>query len=212
MSNKEYEVRIANIDTNEFRKKLKKIGAKIENPKKLMPSIVFFHPKKKKDSYIRIRDEGKKITMTSKCNLKDKFVTEYEVEIDNFKNGVDLLISLGCKIKYHNEKIRETWKIDGCKEIVFDSYPGLKEYIEIECNSEKILNSVMKKLDVKPDNSDITVDGMYLNQYGIVKDREKSEKFTFKDSKKILGKFIKKNKSVFNKIIKEQLEFLNKKN
>lgn len=211
MSNKEYEVRISNIDTTEFRKKLKKIGAKLDNPKQLMPSVVFTHPKNKKDSYVRIRNEGKQITMTSKSNLKNKFVTEYEVEIDDFQSGVDLLLSLGCKIKYYAEKIRETWKVPGCKEIVFDSYPGLKEYIEIECNSEKILNSTMKKLDVKPDNSDISIDGMYLNQYGIKKDRKKSERFTFKDSKKNLSKFITKNKSTFNKIIKEQLDFLNKK-
>jgi adenylate cyclase class IV len=211
MSNKEYEVRISNIDTTEFRKKLKKIGAKLDNPKQLMPSVVFTHPKNKKDSYVRIRNEGKQITMTSKSNLKNKFVTEYEVEIDDFQSGVDLLLSLGCKIKYYAEKIRETWKVPGCKEIVFDSYPGLKEYIEIECNSEKILNFTMKKLDVKPDNSDISIDGMYLNQYGIKKDRKKSERFTFKDSKKNLSKFITKNKSTFNKIIKEQLDFLNKK-
>ena len=211
MSNKEYEVRITNIDTTEFRKKLKKFGAKLDNPKRLMPSVVFTHPKNKKDSYVRIRDEGKKITMTSKSNLKDKFLTEYEVEIDDFQSGVDLLLSLGCKVKYYVEKIRETWKVSGCKEIVFDSYPGLKEYIEIECNSEKILNSTMKKLDVKPDNSDITIDGMFLNQYGIKKDRKKTERFTFKDAKKNLSKFITKNKSTFNKIIKEQLDFLNKK-
>ena len=211
MSNKEYEVRISNIDTTEFRKKLKKIGAKLDNPKQLMPSVVFTHPKNKKDSYVRIRNEGKQITMTSKSNLKDKFVTEYEVEIDDFQSGVDLLLSLGCKIKYYAEKIRETWKLPGCKEIVFDSYPGLKEYIEIECNSEKILNFTMKKLDVKKDDSDISIDGMYLNQYGIKKDRKKSERFTFKDSKKNLSKFITKNKSTFNKIIKEQLDFLNKK-
>jgi len=47
--------------------------------------------------------------------------------------------------------------------LVFDWYLGLKEYIEIECNSEKILNSTNKKLDVKPDNSYITIDGMFLN-------------------------------------------------
>jgi len=210
MSNKEYEVRITNIDTTEFRKKLKKFGAKLDNPKRLMPAVVFTHPNNIKDSYVRIRDEGKKITMTSKSNLKNKFVTEYEVEIDDFQIGFDLLLSLGCKVKYYVEKIRETWKIPGCKEIVFDSYPGLKEYIEIECNSEKILNSTMKKLDVKPDDSDITIDGMFLNQYGIKKDRKKSDKFTFKDAKKNLFKFIKKNKSIFNKIIKEQLDFLNK--
>ena len=211
MSSKEYEVRIVNIDTNEFRKKLKKFGAKIDNPKKLMPSIIFFHPNKKKDSYVRIRDEGKKITMTSKSNLNNKFVTEYEVEIDDFQSGVDLLLSLGCKEKYNVEKIRETWKIEGCKEIVFDSYPGLKEYVEIECNSEKILKSTIKKLDIKIDSSDTTIFGMYLDQYGIVKNLKKEDRFTFKDSKKKFGKLIKKNKSIFNKIIKEQLDFINKK-
>lgn len=63
--------------------------------------------------------------MTSKSNLKNKFVTEYEVEIDDFQSGVDLLLSLGCKIKYYAEKIRETWKVPGCKEIVFYTLPNV---------------------------------------------------------------------------------------
>jgi adenylate cyclase class IV len=176
-----------------------------------MPTLVLFNPKNKKNSYIRIRNEGDKIIMTSKTNIKNQIVIENEVEINDFQSGIDLLHSLGCEKKYYNEKIRETWEILGCTKIVFDSYPGLKEYIEIECNSEKILNSTMKKLDVKPDDSDITIDGMFLNQYGIKKDRKKSDKFTFKDTKKNLFKFIKKNKSIFIKIIKEQLDFLNKK-
>tara|TARA_B100000902_G_C27255045_1_gene887370 strand:- start:774 stop:1049 length:276 start_codon:yes stop_codon:yes gene_type:complete len=88
---KEIEERFINIDTIKFRNKLKSVGAKLINPKRIMPLITFYHPFKKKDSYIRIRDEGKQITLTSKKNLKKKYVTEFEVEIDNFNEGIKIL-------------------------------------------------------------------------------------------------------------------------
>ena len=94
--------------------------------------------------------------------------------------------------------------------IVFDSYPGLNEYIEIKCNSKDVYNYIMEKFDIKQDDSNISTSDMYFNYYGIKKNRKKEEKFTFKNSKKNLPKFIKKNYSTFNKIIKEQLEFLKK--
>ena len=97
MSDKEVEQRFINIDTIKFRKKLKEVDAKLISKKMITPLIVFTHPQNKKDSYIRIRDEGKQITMTSKTNLKDKYSTEYEVNIDSFEQGVKILKSLGCK-------------------------------------------------------------------------------------------------------------------
>jgi hypothetical protein len=39
-----------------------------------MPLVSYSHPLKKKDSYIRIRDEGHEITMTAKT--KSKYVVE----------------------------------------------------------------------------------------------------------------------------------------
>jgi hypothetical protein len=50
--------------------------------------MVFTHPLKKKYSYIRIRYEGTHISLTSKINLKSEFVTEYEVKINNFAQGL----------------------------------------------------------------------------------------------------------------------------
>jgi adenylate cyclase, class 2 len=209
MSNLEVEQRFINIDTIKFRKKLKNIGAKLVNPKRIMPLIVFKHPRNKKDSYIRIRDEGKQITLTSKTNLKNKYVTEYEVEINNFEEGIKILNSLGCKKKYFIEKIRETWILPGCKEIVIDSYPGLKEYIEVDCHNEKSLNAAIKKLGlVRPSKDiDLSVTKMYYEQYGIPMKRNTSGDLTFKNGKKFFNKLIKKNKSVFNKILKEQQNY-----
>ena len=181
------------------------------NPNRIMPLMVFNHPKNKKDSYIRIRDEGKQITLTSKTNLKDKYVTEYEVEIDNFEQGVKILNSLGCKKRYYVEKTRETWLLPGCKEIVIDSYPGLKEYIEVDCHNEKSLNEAIKKLDLEvlPDNTDLGVNKMYYDQYGIPMNIYFGENLTFKNGKKIFMKYIKKNKLIFNRILKDQNKLYN---
>ena len=102
--------------------------------------------------------------------------------------------------------MRETWVLPGCKEIVIDSYPGLKEYIEVDCHNEKSLNAAIKKLGLtKPsDDIDLGVNKMYYDQYGIPMDRKADGDLTFKNGKKLFSKFIKKNKTKFNKIIKEQ--------
>jgi len=115
MSNKEFELRFYGYSESKVKSKIKELGGILINKKRIMPLIVYNHPKGKKDSYIRVRDEGKQITLTSKTNLKKKFVTEYEVEVDSFEQANLILTSLGCKKKYHIEKIRETWQLQDVK-------------------------------------------------------------------------------------------------
>jgi len=69
-------------------------------------------PKKEnlKNSRIRIRDEGFRITMTIKTKMKIKvndFDEEKEIIIDNFETGIDMLLILGCEKDFYQEKIRE---------------------------------------------------------------------------------------------------------
>ena len=73
-NNLEYEIRVYDIDEKKIKKILKKNGAKLIQKKTIMPLITYSHPKGKKDSYIRIRDEGHEITMTAKTKLKSKYV------------------------------------------------------------------------------------------------------------------------------------------
>ena len=211
---REVEKRFKNINIRSLRRKLKTLGAKKINPKKIMPLIVFYHPnsKKKKDVYIRIRDEGNQITMTTKTNLKDKYPIENEVNIDNFEQAILILLSLGCKKRYYVEKIRETWILPGCKEIVIDSYPGLADYIEIDCHSEVALFNAAKKLRIKIDDNhkNPQVDDMYMKYYGITKNRKFSEELTFKNGLEVFKKYIKKDKKKFIKILKEQQKYYNK--
>ena len=45
MTDKEIEQRFINIDTVKFRQKLKQVGAELINPNRIMPLMVFNHPK-----------------------------------------------------------------------------------------------------------------------------------------------------------------------
>ena len=205
----EYEIRIYNINEKKIKKILKKNGAKLVQKKTIMPLITYTHPRGKKDSYIRIRDEGHEITMTAKNNLKSKYVVEREVVINNMEEGHAILTMLGCKVKYKIEKIREVYQLKGCKEIVFDSYAGIPTYMEIDCHNLSSLNKMSKLLGYTTDDHDERkLADIYFELYGIPKNVKWGEEVTIKNGKKIFGPLIKKNKKKFMEILKEQMKLV----
>jgi predicted adenylyl cyclase CyaB len=208
MSNREYEIRIYDIDENKIKRKIKQLGGKMVQKKMVMPIIVYYHPLNKKDFYIRIRNEGAEITMTLKTDISKKYPIEREIVINSVEEGDAILQLLGCKLKYKIEKIREIWKIKGCKEIVFDSYAGLPTYMEIDCHSLSGLKSVAGKLGYKlSDHSKKGLRDIYYELYGIDKKvKWGNNKITFKNAKKIYIPLIKKNKKLFISILNEQLK------
>jgi predicted adenylyl cyclase CyaB len=203
---KEYELRFINFKKNELTSKLKSLGAIQVHQPIIYEYIVFFHPLKKENTYIRVRKEYNNITFTYKTNTNKKFCDEYEVNISNYNTFINILYMLGFKKNYGIQKLREKWKINGCKEIVFDTYPCLPEYMEIECDTEDKLNNLIKKLELKieqPFHPGI----MYENLYGIEKQKKLND-LTFHTAQKIFGKRIKKNKSLFFKILKAQQKYI----
>ena len=204
MIHKEYEVRIYDIDERSIKKRLRKLGAKLVNKRQVMPVIVYHHPQGKEDSYIRIRHEGKQITMTIKTELQSRDPIEREVEINNMEEGIAILKFLGCTKNYMIEKIRETWWLPDSKEIVFDSYPGLPTYLEIDCPTKAKLKKVTQELGFTlKDHSFDKIADRYLNLYGITNNRPQGD-LTFSNGSRVLGPFITKNKKEFQAIIKEQ--------
>jgi len=144
----EYEATFLNIDKGEIRKKLKNIKAKLIKPEFLQKRFNFIPPKiLTKYSWIRVRDEGDKITMTYKAIKGDKIKDQKEINliINNFQKGIDFLETIGCKKKAHQETKREIWSLDGV-EICIDEWPFLEPFVEIEGKSEKEVKAVSKKL------------------------------------------------------------------
>ena len=208
-NNLEYEIRVYDIDEKKIKKILKKNGAKLIQKKTIMPLITYSHPKGKKDSYIRIRDEGHEITMTAKTKLKSKYVVEREVVINSIEEGDAILKLLGCKVNYKIEKIREVYQLKGCKEIVFDSYAGIPTYMEIDCHNLSSLTKMAKLLGYSVDDHDTRrLPDIYFELYGIPKEAKWGDEVTIKNGKKTFGPLIKKNKKKFMDILKKQMKLV----
>lgn len=146
--NTEFEIKFLDIDHDALRKQLQEMGAKLVAPMRLMRRAIIETPElKAKGAFIRVRDEGDKVTLTYKqfTDLSIDGAKEYEVTVSDFQSTVDLLAQAGLASRSLQESRRETWVFDGA-EIVLDEWPWLKPYIEIEGDSEEHVQDVAKKL------------------------------------------------------------------
>jgi len=184
----EIEVKFLNIDQKIIEKKLKKIGAKkIFN--KLYKRWVFDYPDlrlHKKGAWIRVRDEGDKITLTFKQRVgvkdhegktNDKSMQEIEIEVNDFEQTVKLLQSIGLKEKFYEENRRIRYKL-GKIEFDLDFWPKLKPYLEIEAPSWKEINKAIDLLGFNPKDKKIFSTYQIYKLAGI--NEEDYKKITFK--------------------------------
>jgi adenylate cyclase class 2 len=145
----EYEAKFTSIGKDDMRQRLAKAGAKLIRPEYLQKRIPFHLPteKRSKDAWLRVRDEGNKITMSLKIIDGDKIENQKEIclEISNFNDAVELLKSIGCEPKSYQESKRELWKLDGV-DITIDEWPFLEPFIEVEGVSEDAVKKVSEKL------------------------------------------------------------------
>lgn len=144
----EIEAKFLNVNHDEIKEGLKKAGAVLEQPMRLMKRVTIDTPElKKKDAFIRVRDQGDKVTLTYKQfdELSLTGTKEIEVTVDDFDETVKLLSEAGLPHGSFQESKRETWKL-GETEIVLDIWPWLNPYIEIEGTSEEDVKSVASTL------------------------------------------------------------------
>ncbi len=145
----EYEATFININKDEVRKRFCEAGAELVRPEYLQKRIPFDLPKeKRKDSaWLRVRDEGDKITLSLKMIDGDKIEDQKEIclEVNNFGDAVELLRAIGCESKSYQETKRELWRLNGV-DITIDEWPFLDPFVEIEGDSEKAVKEVSEKL------------------------------------------------------------------
>lgn len=144
----EIEAKFADIEIEAIRKKLQDCGAKLIHPMRLMRrALIEEAHMQKNNGFIRIRDEGDKVTLTYKEHRKNELhgAKEIEVVVSSFEDTVSLFQQAGWAYKTFQESKRETWELDD-NEIVIDIWPWLDPFIEIEGPSEDSLKSGAKKL------------------------------------------------------------------
>ena len=215
--NIEHEYQFPDINKKEIIKKMKRLGGKRKHRKALYTSVYYWNYEE--NYFYRIRKEYNNITLTKKVLRESKMPLEYEInilsgstfeEIENFLNNIMDLSKCG---KIEVEKFREKWQIDGlCNEIVFDIWPGLPEYMEIDCGTKRELDEIITKLGLKGKKYYTKgVFDYYQDVYGL-KDRTvlKNSTLKFATFKNTLGVHITENKEYLSKMQKLQRKLVKK--
>lgn len=144
----EIEAKFLGIDFDQLRQRLTELGAECVQPMRLMRRVII-QPDwlRGSHSFIRVRDEGDKVTLTYKKFLDESIsgAQEQEVTVSNFEDTVAILRAGGLDYRSYQESRRETWHL-GEVEIVLDEWPWLGEYIEIEGPSEASVKTVAKQV------------------------------------------------------------------
>jgi hypothetical protein len=223
--NKEVEFQFPDFDKKKIIKAIKLNGGELVHPRMLYRAIYYFSPNK--DILYRIRQENDGITLTKKVMLQFP-PDEYEIKISegsDFETIHHFLISLIPDFqkykKIETEKIREKWSLKPCHEIVFDIWPGLDEYMEVDCAQESHLKKVIKKLGLSMETKYYTTghNQYYHERYGIDKKTLLDNmKFIFSDFSKSIQDLIKgktqeeilEMKKLLRKKQKEQKEYATK--
>lgn len=141
----EIEAKFLNINKTRLRKLLQNIGAECIKPERLMRRTVYELPEP--GSYMRVRDEGDKITMSVK-HLEERTLEgmqEICLTVDNYRNAVNFLIAAGHQPKAIQETLRESWVYKGV-EIDIDTWPWVPTFIEIEGKSSEAVAEVAEAL------------------------------------------------------------------
>ncbi len=149
----EFEVKFCNINIDEIRERLENAGAVLIKPMQLMRRYVFDYDDRRlqvHNSYIRLRDEGDKITLTFKhFSQADKVGGAHEIEtvVDSFDKTRDIFRAIGIMDTSYQESRREVWELDG-GEVMIDEWPWLKPYIEVEAKDAASVRTMAEKLQL----------------------------------------------------------------
>lgn len=175
----EIEAKWLEIDHDEFRGKLKKLGAVQTRARTEMVRATFDAKDgslKKKRGWVRVRDEGDKVTMSYKQvdNTGVDGTKEVSVVVDDFWRAVDFVERLGMVRKSLQETRRESWELDGV-EIDLDEWPWLPTFVELEAENEEELKRVAEKLGLQMEDAmHGSVDYVVVKYYDVTNDEVNS--------------------------------------
>ena len=177
----EFEVLFENINHEDFRKILLEKGASLIRERFLQKRVTLNLPEKAEhhhgNRWLRVRDDGEKITLALKSIEKNGIDGQFETEIEvsSFGDTISLLENIGCETKSFQESFREIWKYKDA-EIALDTWPFLPELVEIESHSPDSVRLVSEELGLNwEDGRFCTVSTLYSEKYGITEEHFNNE-------------------------------------
>lgn len=99
--------------------------------------------------WIRLRDDGRRVTLTVKEILHDGIdgTLETEVVVGDFDTTNELLGRLGFRAKAYQENRRTSFELDGAA-LEIDEWPMIPPYLEIEADNRERVIEVAARLGI----------------------------------------------------------------
>src|SRR5665213_60675 len=161
----EYEVKFLNIDPEALEAQIIGLGgSKLFD--RMYRRAVFDYSDLRLDkvgAWVRVRDEGEKVTMSFKQRLgydaakpdqNDTGMTEEEIVVSDFETTCKILRHIGLTDKFLQENRRVRFMLGGV-ELDIDYWPKLNPYLEIEAKSWEAVDGAIKKLGLDPEDKKI---------------------------------------------------------
>lgn len=157
MEDQEFETTVLDIDTQAIISQLRELNAE-ELPEVLTRRWVFdIHPTD--PEFIRLRDNGDKITLTYKKKGGSEVgsTTEIEVEVDDFEKTAQILSKIKSYSARYQETKRHLFKLNEI-EFSIDTWPKIPPYLEIEAGNKEKVQEGLKLLGLEDkDSGDIDI-------------------------------------------------------
>jgi len=164
----EIEAKFLDIDPNEIQQKLKLAGA-TRLFDRMYRRRVFDYPDLRLDkigAWLRLRDEGDKVTLAFKQRIgvksydniskNDDGMEEVEITVSDFDKTAELIKAVGLVEKFYEENRRIRYMLGGV-EVDIDFWPQLEPYLEIEGPSWEEVDGAASKLGLNPADKKIVV-------------------------------------------------------
>lgn len=126
----EVEARILEVDVTALRDALDGLGA-IQYEEVLMREMLFSPANESGSGYVRVRDDGNRVTVTHKRPLDPLSREETEFGADSYRTAVALFDAIGLRRMLYREKHRVSFRLDDAA-ISIDQYPGIPALVEVE--------------------------------------------------------------------------------
>ena len=128
--------------------RLRNLGGALTAPRQLLRRCVFFIPDSPHEDFVRLRDEGERVTLTYK-RMTEEGVLEEEERVESFKVTRRLLEHMRLIFSSYQENFRTTYTLDEAV-ITLDEWPGIPPFLEIEAPDRAMLLQTVERLELDP--------------------------------------------------------------
>ncbi|MFP4402141.1 MAG: class IV adenylate cyclase [Candidatus Nanoarchaeia archaeon] len=153
----EVELKFLNINVEEIKVKLEKLGAELQYSTQI-ESYPFlaegFHASNSQMKYLRVRNVDGDVTITYKDPVKSSEMTnrdEVEIKTNDYEEAIKLIEKLGFEKGDVFRKHREHYELEDVH-FELDTLEHIPTYLEIETQSEEKMREVCEQLNLDISN------------------------------------------------------------